>query len=128
MVPSLIPNEQHPLVGFFLRLTQEMAQGFGNLVMAVIILTEQDPGAAFGVTLRRLAFLLMPPSILFIKYYPAFGRVYHMGLPLFIGVASQKNGLGQLCLITGIYFCWGIVVRRWEKERYPEDGAWPYIS
>lgn len=78
----------------------------GNLIMALIILTEQRPYEALGFILRRLGFLLLPLSVLFIKYYPDLGRAFHMGLPMFTGVTLQKNSLGQLCLITGIYFFW----------------------
>ena len=49
----------------------------GNPIMALVILTEQRPYEAAGVILRRLAFLLLPLSVLFIKYYPDLGRVYH---------------------------------------------------
>ena len=103
---------------FFFVSLKRWVKALGNLVMALVILTEQDPDAAFGVTLRRLAFLLLPPSILFIKYYPDWGRVYHMGMPLFTGVASQKNGLGQICLIAGIYFFWRLVTRRRAQENH----------
>lgn len=43
-----------------------------------------------------------------------------MGNPMFTGVASQKNGLGQLCLLTGIYFSWDLLLnRRGDKEIRP---------
>lgn len=59
--------------------------------------------------MRRLAFLLLPFSILFIKYYPAFGRQFHsVGTQMFTGVTTQKNQLGQLCMLLGIYFCWNL--------------------
>jgi hypothetical protein len=48
-------------------------------------------------------------SILFIKYYPQYGRAYHMGMPMFTGVAMQKNTLGKLCLLTGIFCIWNLV-------------------
>ncbi len=83
----------------------------GNVIMALILLTERNPRQAIGIVFRRLAFLLLPLSILFIKYFPSLGRSYHMGRPLFSGVATQKNGLGQLCLILGIYFFWGLFHR-----------------
>jgi O-antigen ligase len=82
----------------------------GNVVMALIILTEARPFAAFGVILRRFAYLLLPLSVLFIKYYPNLGRAYHMGVPMFTGVAMQKNGLGAICLLSGIYFSWNLLL------------------
>jgi len=82
--------------------------------MALVILTEDRPYEAIGVILRRLAFLLLPLSVLFIKYYPHLGKAYHMGQPMFTGVAGQKNGLGQICLFSGIYFCWDLLQNRRE--------------
>jgi len=87
---------------------------FGTVIMALVILTEQRPYEAFGVILRRLAFLLLPLSVLFIKYYPDLGRAYHMGQPMFTGVTMQKNSLGEICLISGIYFCWNLLLNRRE--------------
>lgn len=86
-------------------------KGLGNLVMALIIVTERRPDEALGLVLRRLAFFLLPLSVLFIKYYPELGRGYHMGMPLFSGATYGKNALGQLCLILGIYFFWELLLR-----------------
>ncbi len=90
---------------------KRLVKASGNVIMAIIILTEQRPDESLGVILRRLAFILLPVSILFIRYYPNLGRSYHVtGSQMFTGVASQKNGLGQICLISGIYFGWNILV------------------
>ena len=85
----------------------------GNPIMALVILTEQPPYKAVEVILRRLAFLLLPLSLLFIKYYPELGRAYHNdGSPMYTGVGHQKNDLGLICLITGIYFSWKFLRNR----------------
>lgn len=84
----------------------------GNVIMVLVILTEKRPFEAIGLILRRLSFLLLPLSVLFIKYYPDIGRAYHFGKPMFIGVASQKNTLGQIVLFSGIYFCWDLLLKR----------------
>jgi exopolysaccharide production protein ExoQ len=89
----------------------------GAISMALVILTEEHPFAAFGVIMRRLAFLLLPFSILFIKYYPAFGRQFHsVGTQMFTGVTTQKNQLGQLCMLLGIYFIWNLFYVDWERS------------
>jgi O-antigen ligase len=78
--------------------------------MALVILTEPNPYQAGGVILRRLAFLLLPLSVLFIRYFPDLGRSYHVdGSPMYTGVGHQKNDLGLMCLITGIYFAWNFL-------------------
>ena len=81
---------------------------WGSIIMALIILSEERPYVALGFTLRRIAFLFLPLSILFIKYYPALGRAYHSfsGRQFLTGVAGGKNGLGAICLFSGIYFSW----------------------
>lgn len=88
-------------------------KALGNVIMVLVILTEKRPYEAIGVILRRLAFLMLPISVLFIKYYPDLGRAYHRGMPMFTGVAGQKNGLGAICLISGIYFFWNLLLNRW---------------
>jgi O-antigen ligase len=98
----------YPFVSF-----KRLIKASGTVMMALVILTEKRPYEAVGVLLRRLAFLLVPLSILLIKYYPAFGRAYNRwtGEVMFTGMATEKNGLGQICLITGIYFCWAFLLR-----------------
>ena len=86
-------------------------KAFGNVVMVLVILSEERPYEAVKMILRRLAFLLLPLSVLFLKYYPELGRVYTRSQVMFTGVASQKNGLGQICLISGIYFSWSFLYR-----------------
>ena len=44
--------------------------------MALIILSEAKPSAAVSSVLRRCAFVLLPLSIVFIKYFPWLGRGY----------------------------------------------------
>ena len=84
-------------------------KALGTPVMALVILTEKRPLETLGILFRRLSFILLPLSILYIKYYPHLGRAYHMGQPMFTGVATQKNGLGQLCLILSTYYYWDLL-------------------
>ena len=98
----------YPFVSF-----KRWSKAIGNVIMVLVILTEQRPYEAIGTILRRLAFLLLPLSVLFIKYYPNLGRAYHStGAQMFTGVAGQKNGLGQLCLLSSIYFSWELLLNR----------------
>src|SRR5215468_729214 len=48
----------------------------GHLVMVLVVLTEKDPAAAFKSVLARCAYILVPVSVLFIRYYPDLGRFY----------------------------------------------------
>ena len=80
----------------------------GDLVMVLIILTESDRLTALKRSLARLSFVLVPVSVLFIKYYPELGRAYGRweGVQYFIGVAADKNMLGKICLIFGLASAW----------------------
>jgi O-antigen ligase len=81
----------------------------GNLVMAMVVLTEADPGAALRTLLRRTGFLLIPLSVLLIKYYPELGRGYDRWTwtPYYGGVTTTgKNGLGYVCMIFGLASLW----------------------
>src|SRR5262245_28441421 len=94
-------------------LIKRWVKDLGNPIMALVILTERRPYEAVGVVLRRLTFLLLPLSVLFIKYYPDLGRVYKAdGSPMFTGVGHQKNDLGLMCLLAGIYVFWELLQRR----------------
>lgn len=84
-------------------------KALGNLIMALVIVTEERPDRAIGTILRRLSFLLLPLSVLFIRYYPDLGRAYRFGLLMYTGVSTQKNGLGAICLLCGVYYCWQLV-------------------
>lgn len=90
-----------------------------GIIMVIVILTEGRPYDAIGVILRRMAFLLLPLSVLFIKYYPSLGKTYHgfAGTAMYTGVAGQKNGLGAICLISSIYSFWKLIFNRKEKMR-----------
>jgi len=75
----------------------------GDVVMVFIVLSEPDWLAALRSMCARLGFLLVPLSILFIRYYPDLGRRYSPGGRFFwVGVATDKNALGMLCLIFGL--------------------------
>ena len=90
----------------------------GVIGMALIILSEERPYEALGIILRRLAYLLIPLSILFIRYYPDLGRGYNPdGGLMYTGATLHKNSLGVLCLITGIYFCWNLIANHQEGNK-----------
>ena len=44
--------------------------------MALIVLTEPDPEEALTRLMKRCAYVVVPVSILFIKYYPQLGRAF----------------------------------------------------
>jgi exopolysaccharide production protein ExoQ len=96
-------------------------KAFGTLVMALVVLTEDDPSDAFNDLLRRLAIFVIPLSVILCKFYPEYGRVSLRGTWSYSGVAAGKNLLGMLCLLSGIYFIPQIFSSRTEieHESYP---------
>jgi exopolysaccharide production protein ExoQ len=94
------------------------------LVMALFIMSEANPRQALASLLRRSAYILIPFSLLLIKYYPALGRRYGRwsGIEMWTGVTGQKNQLGRLCVISVFFLLWALY-RRW-RERPPVDGRY----
>ena len=81
-------------------------KSLGDPLMALIILSEANPGAAIATVLRRCAYVLIPLSIVFIKYFPYLGRGYNpwSGIAYYTGVTTNKNMLGYLLLVFGLLF------------------------
>lgn len=98
-----------PLVAFK-RWTRELIA----VVMAFLVSSELDPRQAMRSVFRRTAYVLVPYSLLLIKYFPAYGIEYGRwsGAQMWIGVATQKNSLGRLCLIAVFFLTWALVTGR----------------
>ncbi|MGO9863399.1 MAG: O-antigen ligase family protein [Terriglobales bacterium] len=90
----------------------------GDLVMVLIVLTEANRSAAIKRFLSRVGFVLLPLSILFIKYYPEWGRNYAnpMGAAAYVGVTTNKNILGLITMIFGLGSWWAFV-QAWQQPR-----------
>jgi exopolysaccharide production protein ExoQ len=82
----------------------------GDLVMVLVVLTDDDPLTAVKRLLARAGFLLIPASVLLIKYYPDLGRGYNpwVWTPYYTGVTTTKNILGMISLIFGLGSLWRI--------------------
>lgn len=90
----------------------------GDVEMILIIFVESDPFAALRGILTRLGFFLFPLSILFIRYYPQLGRRptnSYTQEP--IGVTQQKNELGIMCMIYGVFFLWMLLAAYRERKQ-----------
>ena len=86
----------------------------GHPVMALIILTDPNPLTAFRLVLKRSAIVMVTLSVLFIKYFPEYGRGfdYWTGFATNRGINLNKNELGYCCLIFGIVMIWNLVLAR----------------
>src|SRR5581483_4392023 len=89
----------------------------GHPIMALIVLTEPDPKEALIRLMKRCAYVVVPVSILFIKYYPELGRGFSpWGGGVNTGIATDKNALGGDCLILGYFFFW-YLLQTWQSQR-----------
>lgn len=83
-------------------------KALGDLVIILVVFSEKDPLAAVKRFLSRPTYLLIPLSILFIKYYPTLGTAYGPwgGPRTSTGVTTDKNTLGAICLCFGLGALW----------------------
>ncbi len=96
----------YPFVSF-----KRWTKALGNITMVLVVLTDPAPRAALKRLLSRTGFVLIPVSVLLIKYYPGLGRGYSRWTwePFFTGAATEKNALGAICLIFGLGALWRVI-------------------
>jgi hypothetical protein len=86
-------------------------KALGDLVMVLIVVTDAEPRAALKRFFSRTGFILMPASILLIRYFNNLGRTYDAfsGEPANIGVAIGKNILGVTTLVLSLGAVWRVL-------------------
>jgi O-antigen ligase len=94
-------------------------KALGNPIMALVILTDRNPVVAFRIVMKRCSYLLIPLSVLFIKYLPEYGRGFDFftGKPTNHGVGLTKNDLGYVCMLFGLFFYWNLLAARQIQDR-----------
>jgi exopolysaccharide production protein ExoQ len=94
-------------------------KSLGDVVAILVVLTDPAGLGAIKKLLTRTGFLLIPLSILLIKYYPNWGRAYNgeNGSHSAVGVTNDKNMLGIVCLILGLGAVWRLIQLFQEKRR-----------
>jgi exopolysaccharide production protein ExoQ len=95
-------------------------KSFAALTMALVVLTDKDPMEAIEAIVRRGAYLLMPLSIIVIKYFRSIGVQYDWAGTgsSWCGLSTSKNTLGQVVMISALYFVWSIF--RDFREKRPQ--------
>lgn len=93
------------------------------VVLGLLISTEDKPRQAIQCILRRTVYILIPFSVILIKYFPQYGIQHHhwSGIQTWVGVASQKNGLGILASLASFFLVWSLVNR---LKRFGNQGPW----
>lgn len=97
----------YPVITF-----KRLFKEFGYVVMVLIILTDREPGEAIKAVCVRFAYLCIPLSVVFIRYYPDWGRVfggYQKNVPMYVGVSTHKNVLGILVLVSALFLLWDLL-------------------
>lgn len=85
-------------------------RGLGSILIALLVLSERDPTAAVTAVIRRSSLLLIPLSIVIIKYFRVWG-VYHnswTGEEYVSGVTTDKNALGRYCMTVALFAIWSL--------------------
>ncbi|HTP70352.1 MAG TPA: O-antigen ligase family protein [Dongiaceae bacterium] len=90
----------------------------GCLLMILVVLSERHRDAATRKLFVWAGFLLIPHSILLIKYYPSIGRSYNRWTweMSVIGVTTHKNTLGGICQLYGAVFLWYFIAAYRNRE------------
>jgi exopolysaccharide production protein ExoQ len=80
----------------------------GNVIMVLVVLSDQNPIQAVRFLLARCCYLLLPLSVVFIKYFPDLGRHYDpwSGMAYFCGVSTDKNLLGMTLFACALSLVW----------------------
>jgi exopolysaccharide production protein ExoQ len=96
----------HPDVAF-----KRWIKAIGDPAICLIIVTDRQPIAALKRVFSRVGFLLLPTSVLLIKYYGDLGRGYTPdGLQMNTGVTDFKNMLGVLVLVVSLGTVWHLLM------------------
>ncbi len=88
----------------------------GDILIALVVLSERMPLSALESVIRRCAYVLIPFSLVLVKYMPHLGRAYASwsGGEMWTGVTLQKNSLGELCGLSIFFLMWALL-REWRS-------------
>jgi O-antigen ligase len=82
-------------------------RALGDLIMVLIVATDAQPIEAFRRLFSRIGFVLLPASVLLIKYYPGLGQGFDdFGYREYTGVTTSKNVLGNLVFVIVLAALW----------------------
>jgi exopolysaccharide production protein ExoQ len=104
-----------PEVGF-----KRWIKAIGDLVVVCVVITDAQPVNALRRLITRTGFILLPASVLLIKYYGDLGRVYDRwsGEVSNCGVTYHKNLLGVLTFVLTLGALW-LVLRTIRDKNEP---------
>lgn len=108
---------------------KRFVKDIGNIIMVLIVVTDQKSEDALNLLLKRFGYILLPLSITFYKYFPEIGRGYDgfTGKLIVTGAAINKNALGALCLVSLIFLIWKSYFKPKEEIIYSKETEY-YIN
>ena len=98
--------------------TKRWVRSTGDFIMVLVVLSERNPLGAIKTLIMRLSFMLLPLSIICIKFFPHIGVAYTIDghATMLIGVTTHKNELGVLALVCGIFLVWRVMTS-WRNQK-----------
>ena len=82
----------------------------GDVVMVLVVVTDAKPLVALRRFLSRTSFILLPTSLLLIKYFGDLGRAYDpYGHQTITGVTTNKNILGVVTFVLSLGAMWRVL-------------------
>jgi O-antigen ligase len=84
--------------------------------MVLIIITDHNYVKAFINAFRIGSYVLLPASIILVKYFRNFGVSYDYtgNVEMWVGVTTHKNSLGQLVCIFCLFFIWNYLSKKFK--------------
>ena len=100
----------------------------GNVLMVLIVLSDRYPQAAMRAVLARCLFVLIPMSVMLIKYFPDLGRYYDRWTyqPFYSGVTTDKNLLGMTLFVCGVFLFW-LILEHYRRQDKKKPSPWPFF-
>jgi exopolysaccharide production protein ExoQ len=97
---------EYPFVSF-----KRWIKDVGNIVIILVVLSDGNPVAAVRFLLARFCYLVLPLSIVLIKYFPTLSRSYDpwTGAPFYTGLNTDKNMLGESLFACSFSLVWMLV-------------------
>ena len=79
--------------------------------MVLIVVSEANPLAAVKALLIRSSYVLVPVSVVIVKYFPDFGRYYDYwtGRVYYRAICTDKNMLGMTLTVLALALMWALL-------------------
>jgi len=102
---------------------KRIVKDFGLLFVVALIYSEKDPLSSIRAIYYRCAAVLIPLSVVLVKFFPWYSRTYSLaGVPTVTGVTTQKNSLGEIVLLLILVLVWDALetMRQGTKIRWAQ--------